>query len=312
MMRLHLRNAKPDRAVAAASRPVLSSLRMKTLIVAAALLVIASLTSGEISPSATERLDAIEKRAGGRLGVAALDTGSGKRVEHRGDERFAMCSTFKVLAAAAILKRADAGELTLEDRVSYGAADLLEYAPVTREHVKEGAMSIGELCAAALEYSDNTAANLLLQKIGGPAGLTQFVRAFGDETTRLDRIEPQLNTALPADERDTTTPSAMLTTLRALLLGDTLSVRSRAQLEDWMVRNTTGAALIRAGVPADWRVGDKTGRGDHGVVNDIAIIRPPGRAPILLAIYFAESSAAVETRTAVIAEATRAALDALR
>ncbi len=196
-----------------------------------------------------------------------------------------MCSTFKFLAAAAVLHRVDGKEEQLGRMIPYTRADLLEYAPVTTEHVKEGGMTLGGLCAAALELSDNTAANLLLKTIGGPEGLTRYARSLGDQQTRLDRIEPDLNSAIPGDERDTTTPAAMLGNLRALLLTNALSPASRQQLGTWLEKNKTGAEMLRAGVPGDWRVGDKTGRGAHGATNDIAILRPPGKAPILVAVY---------------------------
>ena len=170
------------------------------------------------SDTAERRLAAIEKSLDGRLGVAALDSGNGRRLEHRANERFPMCSTFKVLAVAAVLRRVDEKQDDLTRFIPYTAADLLEYAPVTTEQVKEGGMTLGTLCAAALELSDNTAANLLLKTIGGPEGLTRYARSLGDQQTRLDRIEPYLNSAIPGDERDTTTPAAMLANLRTLFL----------------------------------------------------------------------------------------------
>ncbi len=255
--------------------------------------------------SPESRLKAIETRIGGRLGVAALDTGSGRRLEHRANERFPMCSTFKVLAAAAVLHRVDEEKAQLSDIVPYTGGDLLEYAPIAEKHVAEGGMTLAALCAAAIEYSDNTAANVLLKTIGGPAGLTRFVRSLGDEKTRLDRIEPDLNSALPGDERDTTTPRAMADTLRTLLLGETLSAASRQQLESRLVANTTGGNMIRAGVPNDWKVGDKTGRGSNAATNDVAILRPPGKPPILLAIYSVESTAPRKEVQDAIAEVAR-------
>ncbi len=188
-----------------------------------------------------------------------------------------MCSTFKLLAAAAVLHRVDGNEEQLTRVIPYTTADLLEYAPITKEHVKEGGMTLAALCAAAVEYSDNTAANLLLQTIGGPEGFTRYARSLGDQKTRLDRLEPDLNSAVPGDERDTTTPAAMLANLRTLLLGDALSQQSRQLLDGWLAENKTGDELIRAGLPNDWKIGDKTGRGNDGATNDIAIIRPPGK-----------------------------------
>jgi beta-lactamase class A len=258
-----------------------------------------------------QRIAAIEAHTGGRLGVAALATGSNRRIEHRAGERFPMCSTFKFLAAAAVLHRIDQKQDQLNRMIPYTAADLLEYAPVTREHVKEGGMTLAALCAAAISYSDNTAGNLLIKAIGGPAALTRYARTLGDEETRLDRLEPYLNSALPGDERDTTTPAAMLGNLRRLLLGDALSPVSRAQLEVWLAENKTGGKMIRAGLPNDWRVGDKTGRGGEGATNDIAILRPPGREPILLAVYSVGSTASPDARCAAVADIARLVAEVL-
>jgi beta-lactamase class A len=235
--------------------------------------------------AAEARLSAIEARIGGRMGVAVVDSGSGARLDNRAGERFPMCSTFKFLAAAAVLRQVDAGKLRLDQRVAYGASDLLDYAPVTKAHAGDGALSLGALCAAAVEVSDNTAANLMLGLTGGPAGLTRFVRTLGDDTTRLDRNEPSVNTAIPGDPRDTTTPQAMLVSMQAILLGKALSDASRAQLEAWLANCKTGLNKLRAGLPADWRVGDKTGSGAHATSNTIAILRPPRRAPLLAAVY---------------------------
>jgi beta-lactamase class A len=268
-------------------------------------LVLCGAISAGAADSAEERIAAIEARIGGRIGVAVLDTGSGRRVAHRSDERFPMCSTFKFLAAAAVLHRVDEKQDQLTRFVPYTAADLLEYAPVTKQHVDEGGMTLGALCDAALTLSDNTAGNLLLKAIGGPEGLTRYARILGDEKTRLDRMEPDLNSALPGDERDTTTPAAMLGNLRALLLGDALSAASRQQLDTWLANNQTGADMIRAGLPNDWKIGDKTGRGGHGATNDIAIIRPPGKAPILLAVYSVGSTAPSPARLAALAEVAK-------
>jgi beta-lactamase class A len=269
----------------------------------------ASAASGK--DNAATRIAAVEVRVGGRIGVAALDTGNSKRIDYRPEERFPMCSTFKFLAAAAVLKRVDDKQEKLERFVSYDAKDILEYAPVTKEHLKDGGMSLRALCAAAIEQSDNTAANLLLDTIGGPAGLTNFVRTLGDNMTRLDRKEPELNSAIPGDERDTTTPAAICSDMQRLLLGDALSEASRHQLEDWPRRNETGGSMIRAGVPSTWIVGDKTGRGANGATNDIAIIRPPDRAPILLAMYSVGSTANANDRAAAIAEVAKIVAESL-
>ena len=257
------------------------------------------------------RIAAIETRTGGRIAVAALDTGSRKRLDYRLQERFPMCSTFKFLAAAAVLKRVDEGKENLDRFIRYSAKDLLEYAPVTKEHLKDGGMTLGALCAAAIEQSDNTAGNLLLDAIGGPVGLTNFARSIGDQITRLDRKEPELNSAIPGDERDTTTPAAMCADMQRLLLSDVLSESSRQQLEEWLQHNETGALMIRAAVPKTWSVGDKTGRCANGATNDIAILRPAGRAPILIAIYCIGSTAPADDRAAAIAETARMVVNSL-
>jgi beta-lactamase class A len=258
-----------------------------------------------------DQIKAIEQRTGARIGVAALDAGSGKRLDYRSEERFPMCSTFKFLAAAVVLKRVDGGQEKLDRFVSYEAKDILEYAPVTKAHLKEGGMTLGALCAAAIEQSDNTAGNLLLETIGGPVGLTNCARSIGDKTTRLDRKEPELNSAIPGDERDTTTPAAMCADMQRLLLGNVLSQSSRHQLEDWLRQNETGALMIRAGVPKTWTVGDKTGRGANGATNDVAIIRPPGSAPVLVAIYSIGSTSSADDRAATVAEAARGVVEFL-
>jgi beta-lactamase class A len=268
--------------------------------------------SAPAANDAADRIAAINTRVGGRIGVAALDTGTGQHIEYKANERFPMCSTFKVLAAAAVLKLVDEGKEYLDRMVPYAKEDILEYAPVTKEHLKEGGMTLANLCGAAIEKSDNTAGNLLLRTIGGPSGLTSFLRALGDETTRLDRMEPDLNTAIPEDERDTTTPAAMRDDLVRLLTGDVLSPASLRQLEAWLAGNKTGAQMIRAGVPTSWRVGDKTGRGDNGATNDVAILRPKNRPPIFLAIYSLGATMAASERTATIAEVARVAATAFQ
>ncbi|HVB84918.1 MAG TPA: class A beta-lactamase [Rhodanobacteraceae bacterium] len=257
---------------------------MAALLVAGAARRVAA--GGDTVAEALERrFAAIEIPTGGRLGVAILDTGSGLRAGRRADERFPLCSTFKVLAAGAVLQRVDAGHEDLARRIRFGKDRLVDYSPVTEHHAGGAGMSLGEICAAALDYSDNTAGNLLLETLGGPPEVTRFARSLGDPVTRLDRTETRLNEALPGDPRDTTTPQAMLRDLHALLLGNVLSPASRRQLLAWMTACTTGAKRLRAGVPADWQVADKTGSGDHGTANDIGILAPPGRAPVLVTVY---------------------------
>ena len=259
----------------------------------------AALSADERLKEATKRLASIEAREGGRLGVFVRDTGTGSTLAHRADERFPMCSTFKLLASAAVLKRVDQGAERLDRTIAYGPSDLLEYAPIAKTHVAQGGMTLAEACAAAIDWSDNTAANLILQEIGGPAGFTQFARSLGDSVTRLDRNEPSLNTAIPGDERDTTSPRAMAEDMRRVLIGDVLSETSRRQLTAWLIDDKVGDKRLRAGLPAAWRIGDKTGSGDHGTTNTIAIIWPPERAPIIATVYYTGSSAPMDARNAV-------------
>jgi len=233
---------------------------------------------------ALERLERLEQRLDGRLGLFALDTGSGRELAHRADERFPLCSTFKLLAAAGVLAQSAQTPGLLARRIAYQRADLVSYSPVTEKHAGPG-MTVAELCAAGLQHSDNTAGNLMISLLGGPEGVTAYARSIGDTAFRLDRRETELNSALPDDPRDTTTPRAMAGTLQRLVLDDALPAPEREQLRQWLLGNTTGRARIQAGIPADWRIGDKTGGGDYGTANDIAVLWPPGRAPVVVALY---------------------------
>lgn len=235
---------------------------------------------------ATSGLAELERKYEARIGAFALDTGNGRTVQHRAGEGFPLLSTFKVLASAAVLRRARSCDPGLLDRViHYGAGDLVAYSPITSLHVEDG-MTVAALCEAALTYSDNTAANLLLRQLGGPEAVTRYVRGLGDPVTRLDRWETELNDWSPTEVRDTTTPKAMGRNLQALTLGTALHRKDRARLVGWLRSNTTGDARIRAGLPADWTVGDKTGSSDaYGASNDIALVEPPTGAPLVLAIY---------------------------
>jgi beta-lactamase class A len=248
---------------------------------------------------ANKRLAEIEAREGGRLGVFVRDTGGGATIENRADERFPMCSTFKLLTAAAALKRVDDGAERLDRTIAYGPNDLLEYAPIAKARVAEGGMTVADLCAAAIDWSDNTAGNLVLQSIGGPAGFTAFARSLGDELTRLDRNEPTLNESLPGDPRDTTSPRAMAADMQKVLVGDALSRSSRRQLQDWLLNDKVGDKRLRAGLPPSWRIGDKTGTGDRGSTNAVAIIWAPERAPLIATVYYTESSAPMDARNAI-------------
>jgi beta-lactamase class A len=251
------------------------------------------------------RFAAIEKEAGGRLGVAALDTGTGRRFGHREEERFPMCSTFKVLAVSAVLTQVDHGKENLDRRIRFAAGDVIDGSPISKDHIGDG-MTLAELCAAALDYSDNTAANLILSALGGPHAVTAFARSLGDPVTRLDRTEPTLNEATQGDPRDTTTPATMAANLQKLVLGKALAPASREQLTNWMIANKTGDARLRAGLPHDWRIGDKTGTGERGTANDIAIAWPPGRKPIIVAVYLTGSTVSPDQQSAAIADVARA------
>jgi beta-lactamase class A len=251
------------------------------------------------------RFAAIEKEAGGRLGVAALDTGTGRRFGHREEERFPMCSTFKVLAVSAVLTQVDHEKENLDRRIRFAAGDVIDGSPISKDHIGDG-MTLAELCAAALDYSDNTAANLILSALGGPHAVTAFARSLGDPVTRLDRTEPTLNEATQGDPRDTTTPATMAANLQKLLLGKALAPASREQLTNWMIANKTGDARLRAGLPHDWRIGDKTGTGERGTANDIAIAWPPGRKPIIVAVYLTGSTVSPDQQSAAIADVARA------
>lgn len=249
-------------------------------------------------------LRALEQRSGARIGVAAMDSANGNGVFYREAERFTMCSTFKLSLAAAILARADAGQERTDRQVTY-AKPVLDYSPVTGRNWQRG-MTVEALCEAAIVQSDNTAANLLLDALGGPAALTAFWRRLGDRVSRLDDREPALN--VPDGDRNTTTPSAMLADLKDMLLGDVLSAPSRARLLDWMAKSQTGAAKLKAGLPAGWHVADKTGSGPDGtgLTHDIGLVTPPGRKPILVTVYVAQGSDAVVADTGRILAAALA------
>lgn len=248
------------------------------------------------------RLAKLEASVGGRLGVDIIDSATQRRWSYRADERFAMCSTFKFLAAAAVLKRVDAGQEQLERRIIYGNDVLVPYSPTTGKHVGGNGLTLGQLCEAALTLSDNTAANLILKSLGGLEAFNKFVTSLGDKQTRLDRFETELNTAIPGDPRDTTTPAAMSDNLQRVLLGDVLSPASRQQLIAWMRSNKTGDRRVRAGMQPGWTVGDKTGSGDYGTTNTIAIIWPPQGKPLLVSIYLTRTKAPEAQRNAVLAE----------
>lgn len=250
----------------------------------------------------------LESQSGGRLGVAALDTGSGRQIGYRATERFPLCSTFKLLLAGAVLARVDAGQERLDRVVRFTRAQLVPYSPATGPAADGPGLPVAALCKAAVTLSDNTAANLLLASMDGPAGLTRFIRSLGDEVTRLDRTEQTLNEAIPGDPRDTTTPMDMVRDMQRLALGTVLSPAGRTQLVTWLRANKTGDKRLRAELPPGWQVGDKTGTGDRGTANDAGILWPVGgRAPILVAAYLTGAT----KRTPAERDATLAAVGRL-
>lgn len=263
-----------------------------------------------VQADAEAQLAELERACGGRLGVAGFHTGSGARLQHRAHERFPLCSTFKLVLAAAVLERSATDASLLGRRISVGKGDLVSHSPVAEKHLATG-MTVNEMCAATMQYSDNAAANLLLKVLGGPAAVTAFARRIGDTTFRLDRTEPELNTAIPGDPRDTTTPAAMSDTVQRLALGDALGAPQREQMREWLLGNTTSTERFLAGVPAGWRVGDKTGAGSYGTTNDVGVLWPPSGAPLVLSVYLTFPDKEAKGRNDVVASATRIAVKAL-
>ncbi|MFF3496022.1 class A beta-lactamase [Streptomyces sp. NPDC002795] len=264
--------------------------------------------------SADRRFAALERRHGARLGVFAHDISTGRTVRHRADERFPMCSTFKTLAVAAVLRDLDKDGEFLARRVHYTQADIDRAggAPVTGkpENLAHG-MTVDELCGAAISYSDNTAANLLMKYLGGPTAVTRFVRSIGDRTTRLDRWEPELNSAEPGRVTDTSTPRAIGTTYARLVLGDALAPADRDRLTRWLLDNTTGDERIRKAVPADWVVGDKTGTGRYGTTNDVGIAWTPDGAPVILSVLSTKPDQGAEGDDPLVARAAELMVESL-
>jgi beta-lactamase class A len=254
----------------------------------------------------TETINRIEQDLGARVGLVIHDSGSDWSVSHRAEERFLMASTFKTMLCGAVLHRVDEGDLDLEERIAIEAAEVLEYAPVTETMVGE-TMSVGALCHAALDMSDNTATNLLIDRIGGPQAVTAFLREIGDPVSRLDRREPEVNTFAPGDPRDTTTPEAMVSTMETLLTGDALTPQSRAQLVDWMSEGGVTGALIRASTPAGWHVADRSGSGGFNR-NIVAMVTPPDREPYFIAIFLSDADADFNTRNGAVIELSEAVM----
>ena len=250
------------------------------------------------------RLQTLEAEARGRLGVHILDTADGATYGYRADERFQTLSSFKFLASALVLHRVDRGLESLDRRIPITPADIITWSPVTEKHVGEAGMTMAELCAATITTSDNAAANLIMASYGGPAALTAYLRSLGDNVTRIDRWEPELNVKHPDQPMDTTTPRAMAGTLQRLVLGDALSPASRQLLTTWLVGNTTGGKRLRAGLPADWRVGEKTGTFQTDA-NDSGVVWPPARPPLVVSAYLADSPADSAGKEATLAEVGR-------
>ncbi|MCS6562410.1 class A beta-lactamase [Curtobacterium poinsettiae] len=268
----------------------------------------ATATDPATDPATARAFAALERRYDARLGVAAIDTGSGRTIAHRAGEQFAFASTVKVFIAAAVLDASSDADLATV--VHYDRGDLLEYAPVTSDHVDTG-MTVRELVDAALRSSDNTAANLLVERLGGPDAVERWLRGIGDRTTSVDRVEPDLNQGISGDRRDTTTPERFAADLRTVLLGDALDAADRRVLREAMLGNTTGDATIRAGVDPSWRVADKTGTASYGVRNDIALVTPPGREPVVLVVMTSRADPGAEPSDALVAAATSAAVAGL-
>lgn len=256
---------------------------------------------------ADQQLGQLEKEYDARLGIYAIDTGTGRTVSYRPDERFAYTSTFKPLAAGALLLKKPLDEL--DKVITYKKEDLVTYSPVTEKHVEKG-MTLREISDAAIRYSDNTAGNLLLKELGGPAGLETVLKEVGDTITKPERYETDLNEAVPGDIRDTSTPKALATTLKAFTVDGVLPPEKQEVLIDWLKRNTTGDELIRAAVPEGWAVGDKTGAGSYGTRNNIAIIWPPNQAPIVMAVMSSRTEQEASYDNALIAKSAKVVLDA--
>ncbi|UTE75185.1 class A beta-lactamase [Rossellomorea marisflavi] len=263
----------------------------------------------EESTDLDETFATIESEYDARVGVYAIDTGSDQTIDYRSEERFAFASTYKALAAALVLKQNTMEEL--EEVITYTEDDLVSYSPITEKHVDTG-MTLAELSEAAVRTSDNTAGNLLFEELGGPEQFQQSLREIGDDVTQSDRYETALNEFTPGNTRDTSTPAALATSLQGFAVGDLLTDDKRELLLDWMQGNATGDTLIRAGAPEGWTVADKSGAGRYGTRNDIAVVWPPDREPIILAIMTRHDTEDAEYDDALIDEVAEATLNALK
>ncbi|UAN29788.1 IMI family carbapenem-hydrolyzing class A beta-lactamase (plasmid) [Serratia ureilytica] len=269
--------------------------------------------SSQVNASGIDEIKKLETDFNGRIGVYALDTGSGKSFSYKANERFPLCSSFKGFLAAAVLKGSQDNQLNINQVVNYNTRSLEFHSPITTKY-KENGMSLGDMAAAALQYSDNAATNIILERyIGGPEGMTKFMRSIGDKDFRLDRWELDLNTAIPGDERDTSTPAAVAKSLKNLALGNILNDHEKEIYQTWLKGNTTGAARIRASVPNDWVVGDKTGScGAYGTANDYAVVWPKNRAPLIISVYTTKNEKEAKHNDKLIAETSRIAIKNLK
>ncbi|GIO23743.1 class A beta-lactamase [Oceanobacillus sp. J11TS1] len=297
--------------------------RLLTLLLLIAVIGLAGCSNGVQEESDDERAEVseqvpqskkvfkeLEDEFDARLGVYAINTETGQTISYRSDERFAYASTFKVLAAGAVLQTKPMEEL--EKVITYSENDLVKHSPVTENHVNDG-MKLQEIMEAAIRYSDNTAANLLFEELGGPDGLEEILRRNGDETIEMDRMEPDLNEAAPGDIRDTSTPKALAESLQKYVLSDLLPADKRELLIDWITGNETGDTLIRAGVLENWEVGDKSGAGGYGTRNDIAVVWPSDdKAPIVIAILSSRDTADADFDDALIEKAAERVMEQIR
>ena len=269
-----------------------------------------ALAAPDLFAAVRRAIAGIERSAGGPIGVAILDTGSGARFEHRAQQRFPLCSTFKLLLAARLLHGAQDGRWAMTDRLPVAAADMMYHAPFTETRIG-GTASLAELAEAMVTNSDNPAANIALRHIGGPAALTAWLRRIGDATTRIDRYEPAMNNETPGDPRDTTTPAAMLATSRRLATAGPLDAAGRAMLLGWMAASVTADTMIRPALPAGWREANKTGSGEWHARNIVSVITPPGRAPIWVAAYLYSAKATLAERSRHFPPLGRALVESL-
>lgn len=258
----------------------------------------------KLQSSIQKQFAQLETAKNGRLGISAINTANKQTIHYRANERFPFCSTSKFMVVSAILKQSEIKPQLLQERIKYKNEDIVSYSPITEKHLNDG-MTIAELCAAAINHSDSTAMNLLIKKLGGPNAINDFAHSIGDHVFTLNRLEPELNTAIPGDIRDTTSPLAMQKSLYQLGLGNLLSTSQKTMLQSWLKSNTTGDKRIRAALPKSWIVGDKTGSGDYGTTNDIAIIWPPKCAPIVMALYFTQKEKDAKPKDAVITSAAQ-------